>query len=120
MDWANLPYPHPRQLPTEDEIRHTKLVMEQLDRSIEDLQRKKANYASYVAPFRRLPTEILREIINICIDDGVDITVMAGICSRIRDVALGMTGIWSDIKLRSIDSRVMRRFSDAFSREVSY
>jgi hypothetical protein len=115
-DVANLPFPHPRQLPTGDEIRHSKSIIEDLDRNIEDLeqdirrlqtrlhevQRKRANYASYISPLRRLPTEILGEIVSFCIHNSVDITVVASICGRLREVALGMSRIWSNISLRCI------------------
>jgi hypothetical protein len=118
MDLANLPFPHPRELPTGNDIRHSKKIIEQLDRKIEDLeqtigrlqvqlqevQRKRTNYASYISPLRRLPTEILSEIITIYVEDGEDILDVAGICSRLREVVLGMTAIWSDIKLRSFDT----------------
>jgi hypothetical protein len=122
-DWTDLPYAHPRQLPNEDDIRRTRSIIEQIDRSIEDLQRKKAPYVSYIAPFRRLPTEILSEIISISIEDGADILVMAGICSRLREVVLGMAEIWGTIKLHSIDSEVRSWISNkqyGSSREVSY
>jgi hypothetical protein len=111
--WANLPYPHPWQLPTENDIQQTKSIIAELDQNIEDLKqnirqiqaqirevrKKRANYASYIAPLRRLPTEILCEIVSICLEDGQEITVMAGICSRLREVVIGMAGIWSNITL---------------------
>jgi hypothetical protein len=119
MDLANLPFPHPRELPTGDDIRHSKTIIEQLDKKIEDIeqtigrlqvqlqevQQKRTNYASYISPLRRLPTEILSEIVTICLDDGRDILTVAGICGRLREVALGMTAIWSEITLCSIGTR---------------
>jgi hypothetical protein len=113
-DWENLPYPHPRQLPNEDDIRYGKTVIGQLDRSIEDIkqnirrlqtqlqevQQKRANHLSYLAPLRCLPTEILSEIVTIYLEDGEDILAVAGICSRLREVVLGMTAVWSHITLR--------------------
>jgi hypothetical protein len=115
IDLMNLPFPHPRQLPNGDDIRRSKSIIEQLDRNIEDLeqdiqqlqtrlqevQRKRTNYASYISPLRRLPAEILSEIIGICLHNDVEITVVAGICSRLREVVLGMAGIWSDISIRT-------------------
>jgi hypothetical protein len=109
MDLANLPFPHPRELPTGDDIRHSKTIIEQLDKKIEDIeqtigrlqvqlqevQQKRTNYASYISPLRRLPTEILSEIVTICLDDGRDILTVAGICGRLREVALGMTAVRS-------------------------
>jgi hypothetical protein len=114
-DLANLHYPHHRrQFPTNEEVLLSKSVIKELDRDIElvqvemsrlqtrleSLQRKRANYASYVSPLRRLPTEMLSEIIGICIDNDVDITTIAAVCTRLRDVAHGMTAIWSKVLLR--------------------
>jgi hypothetical protein len=132
IDLANLPIPHPRQLPSGDAIRHSKSIIEQLDQNIEDLgrdieqlqkrlqevQQKRANYVSYISPLRRLPTEILSEIIGICIQNNVDITIMAGICSRLREVVLGMAGIWSNISLHDVghphfDSRFTKPYGSS-------
>jgi hypothetical protein len=132
IDLANLPIPHPRQLPSGDDIRRSKSIIEQLDRTIEDLeqdirqlqtrlqevQQKRTNYASYISTLRRLPTEVLSEIILKCLQNEVDITVMAGISSRLREVALGMAGIWSNISLRGAnhsipDSRLIKRYGSS-------
>jgi hypothetical protein len=117
IDLANLPFPQLKQLPTGDDIRHSKSIIEQLDQNIVDLERnikrlraqlqeaqqKRAAYVSYVSPFRRLPTEVLSEIIILYLQSGGDITVITGICSRLREVALGMAGIWSHIALLPVD-----------------
>jgi hypothetical protein len=102
-DWPNIPS---RQPPTEDDIRHSKSIIERLDRDIrqlqtqlQEVQQKRANHPSYISPLRRLPTEILNEILKICLEDGENVLKIAGICSRLRDVVLGMTGIWSNITL---------------------
>jgi hypothetical protein len=116
IDVANLPVPDPKQLPTGDNVRHTKTIIEELDQSIEHLEqdikrlheqlqevrRKRANYVSYISPLRRLPTEILCNIIGICIEGGVDILTLSEICSRLRQAALGMAGIWSNITLHCV------------------
>ncbi|PVG01769.1 hypothetical protein CPB86DRAFT_57831 [Serendipita vermifera] len=116
---ANPSLHHPRQFPSEDNVRRTKLIMEKLDRKIEDLegkikklqtqlqqlQQEKANHASYISPLKRLPTELLSEIIGIYIKQGGEITTAAGVCSRLRQVVLGMAGIWSKISLREIRTR---------------
>jgi hypothetical protein len=114
-DLANLPCPHPReQFPTKEEVLLGKSVIKELDRDIdllqveisrlqnqlESLQGRRANYASYMSPLRRLPTEILREIVSICVDQGIDILTIAGLNARFRDVALGMATLWSKISLR--------------------
>jgi hypothetical protein len=115
-DVANLPLP-PRQLPTADDVRQSKEIIEQLNQSIEDLEqsirrlqeqlqevrRKRANYVSYISPLRQLPTEILCKIISICVNDGGDIIKISAICNRLREVALGMAQIWSNITLGSVN-----------------
>jgi hypothetical protein len=114
-DLANLPCPHLRtQFPTNEEVLLGDSVIKELDQDIEllqveliglqtrleSLQRKRANYASYFSPLRRLPTEILREIIIICIDQGINITTIAGLNARLRNAALGVATLWSKISLR--------------------
>jgi hypothetical protein len=114
-DLVDLPCPHPRQqFPTKEEVLRLKPLIERLNKDtyllqvevnrlqtqLESLQRKRANYASYISPLRRLPTEILREIISTCIDQGIDILTIAGLNARFRDAALGMATLWSKISLR--------------------
>jgi hypothetical protein len=116
-DLMNLPFPHPRELPTGDDVRHSKVIIKQLDQNIEDLeqnigrlqeqireiQRKKANYISYISPLTRLPIGVLSEIISICLESGVDVTIMSAICGRLREAVLGMAGLWTHILLRPLD-----------------
>jgi hypothetical protein len=108
-DLANLPFPHPRQFPTMSEIQCSRSIIETLDQDIEDLEQKigrlqrrlqevqqqRANYASYISPLRRLPTEILSKIVSLCINYGEDIIKMTRICTRLREVVHGMPGIWN-------------------------
>ncbi|CAG8753258.1 1597_t:CDS:2, partial [Acaulospora colombiana] len=75
--------------------------IEKIQAEVHELERKRANYISYVSPIRRLPTEILSQIIDLCLKDREDITKLAAICGRFRDVTLGMTRIWSNISLQS-------------------
>jgi hypothetical protein len=118
-DFTTSPLPHPRQLPSGDDIRQAKSMIDQLDQNIEDLeqsirqlqrrieelQEQRANYVSYISPLRRLPTEILSEIIRKCLQNGVDITVMSSICNRLREVALGMSGLWRRIRILKAESK---------------
>ncbi|CAG8700103.1 4243_t:CDS:2, partial [Acaulospora colombiana] len=133
---ASLPFPHPRQFPSEDDIRQTKLIIGQLDRKIEDLendikklqtqlqqvQRKRTNYASYISPLRRLPTELLSMIIKIYLKEFGEITTIASVCSRLREVVLGMAGFWSNISLRDIEPKegghYMRRINGRYGCSV--
>jgi hypothetical protein len=117
MDWTTWQLPYPKQLPSEDGVRQAKLKIQQLDqnigdleqnisqlrRRIEELQQQRANYVSYISPLRRLPTEILSEIVIICVQKDVDLTVITGICSRLRDVVLGMSRLWSRIELPEVE-----------------
>jgi hypothetical protein len=106
MESSELPFPHPRQRASADEIRYSKNAIAKLDKDIEDLEaklqdlrRKRANYESYIAPIRRMPAEILSEIIHFCLQNGIRLSVMTQICGYFRDVILGMTSIWSNILL---------------------
>ncbi|CAG8687154.1 14521_t:CDS:1, partial [Acaulospora colombiana] len=70
-----------RLLPTADEVRHGKHIINELNNQIknsqkgtEGLQRQRDIYASYISPFRRLPTEILNEILEILLNKGMKIT----------------------------------------------
>jgi hypothetical protein len=119
-DSESLPFPHPRHCPTVAEISFSKKLTQDLDREIAEieeeisdiqkrlqllqgrikpLQRKRDNHASYISPFRRLPTEIIRIIVHMCLGGGVKLGVMTQICGTIRDIVTGMSDIWSRITL---------------------
>jgi hypothetical protein len=112
----SLPYPHPRHCPTRSEVVSHKKLIEGLERDIEStqneivqlqarlqhLQTAKANHASYIAPLRRLPVELLSEIIDICIQDGVSRTTLIQICGTLREVVIGSSSFWNDILLESV------------------
>ncbi|PVG01782.1 hypothetical protein CPB86DRAFT_823378 [Serendipita vermifera] len=107
----------PRLIPSADEIRLSKGIIEQLDQEIEDLEgqisklqtrlehfkHRRATHASYISPFRRLPIELLGDILSKCLEDNCDVVALAQVCARLRAVALGMTQIWSNISLRSME-----------------
>ncbi|PVF93778.1 hypothetical protein CPB86DRAFT_714686 [Serendipita vermifera] len=75
-----LPIPHPRQRPTQAEVLTSQKEIHRLDSTISDLkrqiselqarlaplQRERDNLASYISPFRRLPVDIISEIIHHC------------------------------------------------------
>jgi hypothetical protein len=112
-DLQNLSISLSRQLPTEDDVCHHKSMINEIDIEIEDLEarirsirEKREIYACYISPFRRLSTEVLREIADIAFINGIDIMTIAQICRRLRNVAFGMTTIWSEIRLRSNWSRI--------------
>jgi hypothetical protein len=108
-----LPFPHPRHCPTSAEVLFHKNIICDLDREIDAitervialqariqiLQKRRENRLSYISPLRRLPLEIIYNIIHICLDVDVKITVMTQICGTLRDIVHGMSDIWSRIVL---------------------
>jgi hypothetical protein len=109
--FEELPFPHPSRLPSVEDIQLHKATIKQLDQEIyvikrqidvlqtqlRNLQQKRANHASYIAPLRRLPTELLRYIVEICWESGIDMTVLLEMCSRVRQVVIGLSKVWSKI-----------------------
>ncbi|PVF94872.1 hypothetical protein CPB86DRAFT_876103 [Serendipita vermifera] len=109
----DLPFPHSRKLPSNTEVRQCKaaisvldqgieeirMQVQKLEKQIEDLDRKRANYASYISPFRRLPVEILSEIFTLCLHNGTRISTLTSIHGGLRGVILGMPLLWRRIHL---------------------
>jgi hypothetical protein len=96
-----------RLLPTADEVHYGEQVIGAIDQEIiklelqiQDLRRKKGVYASWMSPFRRLPTEILREILGMALKEGEKPTTITRICSRLRYIAFGISQFWNEIRLR--------------------
>jgi hypothetical protein len=112
---ASLPLPEPSQLSTVKETLSGKTTLDKLDQEIEalksevsklqarihDLQQQRTSYAYQYSPLRRVPAEILSEIIQLSLHDGEDIIKISGICCRLREVALGMTTVWSKVTLQT-------------------
>ncbi|PVF94878.1 hypothetical protein CPB86DRAFT_788659 [Serendipita vermifera] len=110
---AALPFPHPRQIPTEAEVRLARSILEELEQSITSiesniqelqaqllsLRQQRANYVSYISPFRRIPPEILAEIALICFHSGESLTKLTQINSTFRDAVTGTGSIWRRICL---------------------
>ncbi|PVG01733.1 hypothetical protein CPB86DRAFT_57392 [Serendipita vermifera] len=111
-----LPTPHPRRRASMDEIWSSKGVIKELEGAIENLeariqkmnfelqqlQQRKANYESYIAPFRQLPDEILREIVDQCLRSNISLRTLLYVCGSLRDIILGMSSVWSNISLGMI------------------
>jgi hypothetical protein len=107
------PFPHPRHCPTPAEVSSNKTIIHELDREIDEvteqinilqkqlhlLRKRRENHASYISPLRCLPPEIIEEIIRVSIKEGAQITVLTEICGTIRDIAIGMSDIWSRLLL---------------------
>jgi hypothetical protein len=115
-NFEELPFPHPSRLPSVEDIRFHKATIKQLDGEIDVirgkidvlqaqlqiLQQKRVNHASYIAPIRRLPNETLRDIVEICWEDGMDMAVLLQTCTRIRQVIIGLSKAWSKILISSV------------------
>ncbi|PVG01730.1 hypothetical protein CPB86DRAFT_812029 [Serendipita vermifera] len=104
----NLSLSSVRPLPTTEEILESRNIIKGIDEEIrkleiqiQELRRRKAFYASYICPFRRLPDEILSEIMDLALNNGSFITDITHTCSRLRYVALGTPKFWSTIQLFS-------------------
>jgi hypothetical protein len=63
------------------------------------MHKRDASHATRTPPFERLPVEILREVLKLCLNDRQKITTIMQICRRLRHVALGMPAIWCNIRL---------------------
>jgi hypothetical protein len=109
----DLSFPHPRDCPSFSDIQLCKAIIQDFDRTIErlrsnrrpnltrirELGEKRANYLSYIAPFRRLPAEVLGEIFYFSVKIyAKNIWVLCRVCGRFRDIILEMGGIWSRIR----------------------
>jgi hypothetical protein len=90
----------------ERSIKKIQNEMNELQLQIQTLKQRRDNYISYIAPLRRLPPEILSNIIMYCLDKRVELTVLTQSCGVVRDTVLGMTTVWRSIYLLSgFDSR---------------
>lgn len=119
MEWQE---PHPQRLPTSAEIannlikiQEAKKRMQQLTLQIQDLERARNavqrdhdNRVSFIAPFRRLPEEILREIATYCreTEEGLKLWEFNSINKATRIAINGMKSLWSTIwiKPRRVDN----------------
>lgn len=110
---SNWVEPHPRRLPTSLEIEETHATVQQLDSEIDDLvvqisrlqdrvrqlKQERAQRLSFVAPFRRLPPELLVPIVELCINAGDPPTVLNSVCSSMRTAVNGMKRLWGTIHI---------------------
>jgi hypothetical protein len=110
---SGLPFPHPRRLPNEAEVQQCKAIIIEVDKDInalelqveklngrlQDLKRKRANHVSYLAPFRRLPVEILCKIGMLCLQNDRNVIKITSIHSSLRDAMIGNQTLWRHIRL---------------------
>ncbi|PVF94873.1 hypothetical protein CPB86DRAFT_626007 [Serendipita vermifera] len=130
---ADLPSPHPKRLPNSAEIRQCKVAIAELDQNmqnilsqiqkleepLEDLAQRRANYASYIASFRRLPVEILSEIVVLSVQNGTSILTLTSIHSSLRDAILGMSSLWRSIRLLRNTGHELPFVYDTWDKTVS-
>lgn len=109
--------PHPERLPTQHEIDENTSSIQDLDRRIAALtiqiealdsircrlERERNVKASFIAPFRRLPPEILGEIAVQYQQLGGSLIVLTSVSSNIRRAVVCMKTLWSNLHI--IDSR---------------
>ncbi|CAG8730828.1 15214_t:CDS:1, partial [Acaulospora colombiana] len=101
MNWVE---PHPKRLPTPNEILRIKDEVALLDFEIaslytylRELERDRDNKASFVAPIRRIPPEILGDIAMACLQVGIPPYILSQVSSLMRDAVNGMKKLWSSI-----------------------
>jgi hypothetical protein len=114
-----IPNPHPRRLPTDDEVNHCLSVVKGLDAEISQLQKqldalkeRRLNHLSFISPIRCLPPELISEICLACVKVGVSPMTLNQVCGRFREIVNSMGELWSRIRLKedepnywSIESR---------------
>jgi hypothetical protein len=105
--------PHPRRLPSALEIEETHATVLQLDAEISHLQSQisllrdrvhkleveRSQRVSFVAPFRRLPPEILVRIVELCINAGDPASILNSVSSSMRNAVNGMKVLWGTIHI---------------------
>jgi len=96
--------PHLKHLPTPAEVEETLAEISLIDGQIEAfraqisaLQKERAHKMSFIAPFRRLPSELLYAIMEEYMHQGGDPRVLAQTCSTFLDAIHGMKSLWSSI-----------------------
>jgi hypothetical protein len=105
--------PHPRRLPTDEELKHCVSVIGNIDgqiiqikERIKDLQMQmealkdnRMNHVSFISPIRCLPPKLLREICETCVEMGVNPLTLNQICGRFREIVNDTDEIWSRIRV---------------------
>ncbi|PVF94371.1 hypothetical protein CPB86DRAFT_818065 [Serendipita vermifera] len=99
MQWID---PHPRWVPTPDEILQVKDEIRSIDSEIASLRiyiaqlrKDRANKLAFIASFRRLPLELLGEIAMLCLKMGESPSKLNSISSSMRAAVNGMKALWT-------------------------
>lgn len=105
--------PHPRRIPTAEEVRGILREVEELDgelktlrgqilfleRRVSDLQDKRAKRVSFISPYRRLPQELLIKIATIYIDEGGSPHTLNRVSSSMREAVNSIKSLWGTIHI---------------------
>jgi len=108
MEWTA---PHPRRCPYPAEIEEARRKTEELDLQIANitnqineltkiqlsLERERSNYQSFIAPFNRMPTEIICEIARHAVRQSTSPLALSRICGHMRDAVMGFKALWNHI-----------------------
>jgi hypothetical protein len=111
MQWTA---PHPRRHPYPAEIQEGKRKIEELNPQIANLtnqieelnklrlllEQERQNCQSFIAPFNRMPTEILCEIACHAVDQETSPLLLNQICAPMRDAVNGFKALWNHIYIR--------------------
>jgi len=83
------------------------------------LEKENSKSQSFLAPIRRLPTELLAEILVIAIEGhGLNRLDMMRVCRSWRATVLSMARIWSRLTIRPLTSREQVEFMVERTRQV--
>ena len=123
MAWID---PNPSRIPTVVELYENKLRIKKLDDRImqltEELERcqdERDGRRRFIAPFRRLPHELLCEIASHGLDMGQSPLTLSHVCVSSRRALSGMKSLWTRIVLRDRWSR-FPRYQDKFQVSSQY
>jgi hypothetical protein len=127
MQWTA---PHPRRRPYPGEIEDGKHKIAELDPQIANLtnqieeltklrhslEQERRNCQSFIAPFNRMPTEILCEIAWHAVGQETSPSLLNQICAPMRDAVNGFKAFWNHIYIKRWSSPKANkvRFQSAF------
>jgi hypothetical protein len=126
-------FPHPRRLPTDDEVEHCTFVAEYLDaeidkikleisrlqKQIDVLKEKRLNHLSFISPIRCLPPELISEICLASVKVGISPLILNQICGRFREIVNSTSELWSRIHLTEVGNATYRSRRGSIFPEVN-
>jgi hypothetical protein len=123
MSWREL---HPRHIPSNAEVREQQWQIQGLDHQIEaamastegsaqvviELRQERANRVSFIAPFRRLPIEILCEVAWQCAKQGTKPSVLNQVNEAMRYAVNGFKALWANLYVSILDTETTEKVCD--------